>query len=219
MNRADVARLLTLAAAYDSRTIGDGDVAAWELALSGLDVERCKAAIVKHYQESTDRVMPAHIRRIARTTTGAPGVIPETGEAYCGTCKGIHRPIEPCTVLARPEGFKQLIAAAFRSVADALQPRAIEAAPLSEQETPVAKEPLTAIQKRCAQQSTTAPDPTTTAARCNTCGTAYLDYPDGWDAHLAVFGHKPPTNETRETPWPPSPTRPSNCQPPTPATP
>jgi len=101
MNRANIARLLGLAAAYDARTIGEADVAAWQLALDGLDVERCKAAVVRHYRESTDRVMPAHIRRLARTTTGAPDVIPETGETYCETCKGVHRQDESCSILIR----------------------------------------------------------------------------------------------------------------------
>ena len=199
MNRAAAARLLTLSAAFDSRTIGETDVEAWTLALDGLDVDRCKTAIVKHYRESTDRVMPAHIRRLARTTTGDPGVIPETGEAFCGDCKGVHRPRESCAVLARPEGFKAAIAGAFRSVADALSPRAIEAQPNAQEPAVPQKSPLNAVEQRCARQATT-PVGGVLPAACAKCGATYLDYPDGRDAHLAVFGHKPPdpTTDARE---------------------
>jgi len=185
MNRADVARLLGVAAAFDSRTVGETDVAAWTMALDGLDTDRCRAAIVKHYRTETDRIMPAHIRRLARTTTGVPGVIPETGEAFCDRCKGMHRPAEPCSVLAIPRGFKAAIGSAFRSVADALDP-----AP-EPKETPVPR-PLNAVEKRCAAQvaSTVPLDFRALPTVCLRCGTTFLDYPDGRDSHLAVFGHK-----------------------------
>ena len=33
-------------------------------------------------------------------------------------------------------------------------------------------------------------------ARCTQCGAIYLDYPDGRDAHLVVFGHHPGTEDS-----------------------
>lgn len=101
MNRSHVAELLSLAAAYDARTIGETDVAAWLLALDGLDPARCRDAIVRHYRESTDRLMPAHIRRLARTTTDIAGVRALAGEHgwTCPDCKLVHHEHEPCTVL------------------------------------------------------------------------------------------------------------------------
>lgn len=112
MNRADVARLLSLAAAFDSRTIGETDVAAWQLALDGLDPARCRDAIVRHYRESTDRLMPAHVRRLARTT-GDVGAAPlgDHGEdgITCPDCKLVHHAHEPCTVLRHdPEALARV---------------------------------------------------------------------------------------------------------------
>jgi Zn-finger protein len=102
MNRADVARLLSLSAAFDARTIGEADVAAWLLALDGLDPTRCRDAIVKHYRESTDRIMPAHIRRLARTTNDVGvSLLGYNGEdgINCPECKLVHHEHEPCSIL------------------------------------------------------------------------------------------------------------------------
>ncbi len=63
MNRAQVVDLLTMAAAYDARTIGDADVVAWHAILHETDFADAKAALLGHFAESTERLMPAHIRR------------------------------------------------------------------------------------------------------------------------------------------------------------
>lgn len=118
MNRADTARLLTLAASFDARTIGEADVLAWQAALDGLDYARCQAAIVKHYRESTDRVMPAHIRRLARTTTdlthGVAAVPATEHGALCGACKGVHHADEGCAVLVADDTRWRRALAMFR---------------------------------------------------------------------------------------------------------
>lgn len=62
MDKPDVVLLLTLAGTYDYRKVGDADVEAWYLAVGDLDLEEAKAAVVRHYRESTDRLMPAHVR-------------------------------------------------------------------------------------------------------------------------------------------------------------
>ena len=67
MNRAEVVLLLTLAGTFDYRKVGDADVEAWYLALDDIDLEDAKAAVVRHYRESTDRMMPAHVRRWVKT--------------------------------------------------------------------------------------------------------------------------------------------------------
>ena len=132
MNRADAARLLALAAAYDCRTVGETDVAAWHLALDGLDPERCKAAIVRHYRESTDRVMPAHIRRLARTTTdlthGSTGTVADDdGNTLCGSCKLMHRPAEHCSVLVADDSRWRRALAMFRRPAELTNPNPTDA--------------------------------------------------------------------------------------------
>ena len=62
MDKAEVVLLLTLAGTFDYRKVGDADVEAWYLALDDIELEDGKAAVVRHYRESTDRLMPAHVR-------------------------------------------------------------------------------------------------------------------------------------------------------------
>jgi hypothetical protein len=64
MNLRETSEVLARAAAYDYRTVGESDIRAWHDALSDLDVDACGRAVVAHYRESTDRLMPAHVRRL-----------------------------------------------------------------------------------------------------------------------------------------------------------
>jgi len=67
MTPGDTARVLGKAAAFDNRTVGETDIAAWHEILGYLDVRDCLAAITTHYSEQRDRAMPADIRRLAIT--------------------------------------------------------------------------------------------------------------------------------------------------------
>ena len=107
MTPAEAAVILAKASSFDARTVGRADAQSWAEALHGLDPKRCLAAVVKHYSESTERLMPAHVRHLARTTTDivhgmhpadAARTLPD-GSALCGTCKGVHGPAETCAVL------------------------------------------------------------------------------------------------------------------------
>lgn len=66
MTRSEVAILLGLAAARDYRKIGETDVLAWHEDIGDLDFADAREAVSRHYRESTDRLMPAHVRRIVR---------------------------------------------------------------------------------------------------------------------------------------------------------
>lgn len=66
MNRSQIALLLTAIAGRDQRTIGDADVLAWHQDVGDLAYDDALAAVTRHFRESTDRIMPAHIRRIVR---------------------------------------------------------------------------------------------------------------------------------------------------------
>ncbi|RKR92821.1 hypothetical protein BDK92_7303 [Micromonospora pisi] len=66
MNRSEVAILLGLAATRDYRHIGDTDVLAWHQDLEDIEFEDAKLAVSLYYRENTDRIMPAHVRRIVR---------------------------------------------------------------------------------------------------------------------------------------------------------
>lgn len=66
MTPADAAELLTIAAAFDRRTISTADAIAWADALQGLDVADCAHAIRAHFRESGEYLMPIHVRRGVR---------------------------------------------------------------------------------------------------------------------------------------------------------
>ncbi|MFV2094843.1 hypothetical protein ACFHW1_05040 [Micromonospora sp. LOL_014] len=65
MTPGDTARVLAKAAAFDQRTIGEADIAAWHEALADLDGADCLAAVTRHYATSEKRLMPVHVRAIA----------------------------------------------------------------------------------------------------------------------------------------------------------
>lgn len=62
MRRSETALVLGYAAAYDYRNVDDTTVAAWHDLLGDLDLTDVREAIKRHYQTSTDRIMPAHVR-------------------------------------------------------------------------------------------------------------------------------------------------------------
>jgi hypothetical protein len=66
VDKSDVVLLLAFAGTYDYRKTGDADIEAWFLAVGDLDFEDAKQAVVTHYRESTDRMMPAHVRAGAK---------------------------------------------------------------------------------------------------------------------------------------------------------
>lgn len=63
MNKSEVVLLLTLAGTFDYRKVGDADVEAWHLALDDVDFADAKAAVVRYYRESRERLMPADVRQ------------------------------------------------------------------------------------------------------------------------------------------------------------
>lgn len=63
MNKAETARVLGKAAAFDRRTVGEVEVRAWHEALSDVDYPDALEAVTMHYTTSTDFLMPMHIRR------------------------------------------------------------------------------------------------------------------------------------------------------------
>lgn len=66
MNLSETARLLSTIAAFNNRTIGEGDVVAWQSVLSDVPLADAEEAVRRHFAEQTDWLMPAHIRRGVR---------------------------------------------------------------------------------------------------------------------------------------------------------
>ncbi len=65
MNLEEIGAVLAKAAGFDNRTIGQANLLAWHEVLGDLDVGDCLDAISQHHRESTEYLMPAHVRRIA----------------------------------------------------------------------------------------------------------------------------------------------------------
>lgn len=106
MNLSETARLLGAMAAFDRRTVGDGDVIAWQAVLPDATFDDCLEAVKRHYAEHTEWMMPAHVRRLVRDITQEREVIARhTGWApgQAGVPKGeampeISGPIDESTI-------------------------------------------------------------------------------------------------------------------------
>lgn len=66
MTPSEVARVLAKASAFDQRTVGAADVAAWHEILHRVELADALDAVRDHYTGSTDRLMPADVVRLAR---------------------------------------------------------------------------------------------------------------------------------------------------------
>jgi hypothetical protein len=66
VNRAEVARLLTLAGGYDGRQVAETEVRAWHEVLARYEYETTSEAVVEHYTHQTKRLMPADVVRYCR---------------------------------------------------------------------------------------------------------------------------------------------------------
>lgn len=54
--------LLTVAVAFDRRTVGEADAIAWHAAVGDLDFADSREAVIAHYRASRDWIMPADVR-------------------------------------------------------------------------------------------------------------------------------------------------------------
>lgn len=66
MSPEETGKLLGTCASYDRRTVGETDVIAWFRVLSDLPYADCEAAVIAHYTDSREWIMPADIRRRVR---------------------------------------------------------------------------------------------------------------------------------------------------------
>lgn len=84
MTPGDIARLLALLAAYDQRTVGETDVAAWLLIIGDLEVDRAQAAVVDYERNRRvalgRRMIPGDVIAYVRANplpNPAPEAIPD----------------------------------------------------------------------------------------------------------------------------------------------
>lgn len=115
--------LLTVAAAFDQRTVGEGDVMAWHAVLGDLDFTDAQQAVLGHYADSRERVMPADVRkrvkairrdRMEREIVSAP----------------------PAELADEPGRYRAELRAGIRRIADSHQVRLALAPPVREDPPP-----------------------------------------------------------------------------------
>lgn len=70
MNQTEVAKLLTVASAIDNRTVADEQVIAWHAALRHLPYDVAQEALVRHFRDSTEYLLPGHISKQAKVIRG-----------------------------------------------------------------------------------------------------------------------------------------------------
>jgi len=63
MNLKETNTALALVQAFDRRTVGEVDVRAWQSVLGDLEVADVMEAVRRHYADSSEWMMPAHVRR------------------------------------------------------------------------------------------------------------------------------------------------------------
>ena len=123
MNATEASELVALMALYDNRKASDPDIVAWLKVIGDLDYADCETAVLAHYRETRERIMPADVRirvkalrreRLSREIVPAP----------------------PAEVTDEPGRYKAALEEGIHKIADGLSiPRAI-AGPVREDEPP-----------------------------------------------------------------------------------
>lgn len=63
MTPAETVKLLGLCAAFDNRTIGRADAAAWHEIVGEYPFSDAREAVIAYYRDQRDRIMPSDVRR------------------------------------------------------------------------------------------------------------------------------------------------------------
>lgn len=66
MNIVEVGKLLTIASAYDNRTVSKESAVAWNEVIGDIDFDVAVEAVKAHFRTSTDYLLPAHVVSGAR---------------------------------------------------------------------------------------------------------------------------------------------------------
>lgn len=101
--------LLTAAAAFDRRTVGEADAIAWHAAVGDLTLNDCRAAVVAHYTETTEWLMPAHVRGRVK-------------EIRAKRLQDTEIPPPPPELLDNPPAYRAALHAAAVAIADGRDP-------------------------------------------------------------------------------------------------
>lgn len=89
MTPSEAATLLAVAASFDRRTVGKADAAAWAVILADFSFDEARDAVVAHYAESSDWLMPSHVIALVVSRRARPAT-----HTWCGSCDRRTRQIE-----------------------------------------------------------------------------------------------------------------------------
>src|SRR5690242_19905210 len=79
MESTEIGQLLAIMAMYDYRQVDAAMVIAWEAVIGDLPFDDARAAVIQHYRNSDERIMPSHVVARVRAIRGdriARGVMP-----------------------------------------------------------------------------------------------------------------------------------------------
>lgn len=102
MTIEEIVDLLTVIALRDNRQVSKGTALVWHEDVGDLDFADCREAVGRHFRESTDWLMPAHVRnhvktiraeRLANSDLAIPPVDPANEADYRDALKHIQRRI------------------------------------------------------------------------------------------------------------------------------
>lgn len=111
MNAEEAGRVLAKCASYDRRKTSDADTIAWFQVLGDLAYDDCIAAIIAHYGDTSDWIMPAHIRR-------------RVMEVRNRRLQTTEIPPPPVELLDDPAAYSAALHAAAVAIADGRDPEA-----------------------------------------------------------------------------------------------
>ena len=111
MNARETGKLLGVMALYDYRDIGNPvEVAAWLKAIGDLPYADAEAAVVAYYGESTERIMPGHVRTRVKAMRAA-------------RLAKTPLPPPPAELADEPGRYREIIRANVERIADGMQLR------------------------------------------------------------------------------------------------
>lgn len=125
MNKTEVAKLLTIASSIDNRNVNEVAVEGWYAVLHSLPFEDCARAVKAHFEDSTEYLMPAHVKagvkRIKAERNPSSDTSPERfKQLERGEIRSAPRPANWDAMSAAwrdPEKFAQEIAAYEKQLA------------------------------------------------------------------------------------------------------
>src|SRR5664280_3784382 len=107
MQRSEAAKVLTLCAVYDRRTIGETDATEWQKVLNSVRFEDATVAVRQYYAGTRQWVMPSDVlagvkrlraERLARETDRVPAGNPDDVAGYLRDLRQTRRQMADGTV-------------------------------------------------------------------------------------------------------------------------